>query len=105
MTRLDSLQKTIARALIALAFVHVPTFAAITYALGGDVWSIALLKLVLAAAPAVAMILRRPLEVVAFALAVALVGQTSLLVYAFSGHPWQVEMHFWAPRTMPVFCA
>jgi len=24
-----------------------------------------------------------------------LVGQTSLLVYAFSGHPWQVEMHFY----------
>src|SRR3954454_14797302 len=29
------------------------------------------------------------------ALAVALVGQTSLLVFAFTGHPWQVEMHFY----------
>ena len=24
-----------------------------------------------------------------------LVGQTSLLVAAFNGHPWQVEMHFY----------
>ena len=39
--------------------------------------------------------MRRPLTVVGLALAVALVGQTSLLVLAFSGHPWQVEMHFY----------
>ena len=95
MTRLDSFQRTVARALIALAIVHVPIFAAIAYALGGNAWSIALLTLVLAAAPALAMMLQRPLGVVAFALVVALVGQTSLLVYVFSGHPWQVEMHFY----------
>jgi methyl-accepting chemotaxis protein len=38
---------------------------------------------------------RRSLTTIAFGLAVTLVGQTSLLVYAFSGHPWQVEMHFY----------
>ena len=32
---------------------------------------------------------------VAFGIAVTLVGQTSLLVLAFSGHPWQIEMHFY----------
>jgi methyl-accepting chemotaxis protein len=32
---------------------------------------------------------------VSFSITVALVGQTSVLVYAFTGHPWQVEMHFY----------
>ncbi len=39
--------------------------------------------------------MRRPITTIAFAVAVALVGQTSLLVFAFNGHPWQVEMHFY----------
>lgn len=95
MTRLGSFQQTVARALTALAIIHVPIFAAIAYALGGDTWSIAMLTLVLAAAPIIALALQRPLKIVAFALVIALVGQTSLLVYVFSGHPWQVEMHFY----------
>jgi len=37
----------------------------------------------------------RPITTVAFAIAVVLVAQTSLLVAAFSGHPWQIEMHFY----------
>ena len=95
MTQLGSFQQTVARALTALAIIHVPIFAAIAYALGGDTWSIAMLTLVLAAAPIIALALQRPLKIVAFALVIALVGQTSLLVYVFSGHPWQVEMHFY----------
>ena len=39
--------------------------------------------------------MQRPIIVVALAVAVALVGQVSLLVFAFNGHPWQVEMHFY----------
>ena len=35
------------------------------------------------------------MKLVGFALAVALAGQTSILVFLFSGHPWQVEMHFY----------
>jgi methyl-accepting chemotaxis protein len=37
----------------------------------------------------------RSIPTVAFAIAITLVGQTSLLVLAFQGHPWQVEMHFY----------
>ena len=49
----------------------------------------------MAAVPALLLWMRRPIVPIAFAVAVALVGQTSLLVFAFSGHPWQVEMHFY----------
>src|SRR5262245_29889188 len=48
-----------------------------------------------AAVPAALLYAGRPLTIVAFAIAITLVGQTSLLVFAFSGHPWQVEMHFY----------
>jgi methyl-accepting chemotaxis protein len=95
MTELEIFQRRIVRVLIALAFVHVPILCAVALSLGRDLISIGGLALVSAAIPAVLMLLVRPLHVVFFALAIALVGQTSLLVYAMSGHPWQVEMHFY----------
>jgi methyl-accepting chemotaxis protein len=67
----------------------------ICWALDRPGWPVALIALVLAAAPVLVSFLQRPLMAVAFALAVALVGQTSLLVFVFTGHPWQVEMHFY----------
>ena len=51
--------------------------------------------LALALVPAALFYARRPIPIVAFAIAAALVGQTSLLVAAFNSHPWQVEMHFY----------
>ncbi len=96
--RFDAFQQTVARALTALAMIHVPILLAIGWALGldgGALGFIAGCALLLAAAPVVALALRRPASVIGLALAVALVGQTSLLVYAFAGHPWQVEMHFY----------
>ncbi len=95
MTNLAQFQRTVARALTALTIVHVPILLLICWALGRQVWPVTLVALVLAAAPVLVSFLQRPLMVVAFALVVALVGQTSLLVFAFTGHPWQVEMHFY----------
>ena len=95
MTSLETFQHTVAKALTALAVVHVPVLAAIAWALGRDVWSFGLAALIFAAAPVLLQWMRRPVVVIAFAIAIALVGQTSLLVFAFNGHPWQVEMHFY----------
>ncbi len=72
-----------------------PVLGLIAWALGRDAWSFALAALAFAAVPALLQWMQRPIAIVAFAIAVALVGQTSLLVFAFSGHPWQVEMHFY----------
>jgi methyl-accepting chemotaxis protein len=95
MTSLDAFQRTVARALTGLAIVHIPILVMIAWALGRPVWSIGAIAVALAAAPVAAILLRRPLIVIAWALVVALVGQTSLLVFIFDGHPWQVEMHFY----------
>ena len=94
-SNLESFQLIVARVLMALAFIHVPCLMLICWLRGLDIAAIALIALMLAAAPAILFVTRRPLRTVAFALAVALIGQTSLLVFAMQGHPWQVEMHFY----------
>ncbi|MPZ37707.1 MAG: hypothetical protein GEU95_06535 [Rhizobiales bacterium] len=95
MTSLESFQRTVAQALTSLALVHVPLLAMISWALGRDVRSFTVAALALAAVPAVLQWLGRPIAIVALAITVTLVGQTSLLVFVFNGHPWQVEMHFY----------
>jgi len=95
MNSLDSFRSFVGRVLTALALVHVPVLALIAGLLGRSVLATTLIAALLAAAPVAAFALRRPLKLAAFATAVALVGQTSLLVNLFSGHPWQVEMHFY----------
>jgi methyl-accepting chemotaxis protein len=95
MKNLESFQRTVAHALIALSMLHVPILGLIAWLLGQDVAANLLAALALAALPAGFLWAGRPLTTIALALAVTLVGQTSLLAYDFSGHPWQVEMHFY----------
>jgi methyl-accepting chemotaxis protein len=95
MADLDVFRSTIARVLFALAFLHVPLLGLVSWGLGRDPWPILLGAAACLLLPAVLSLLKRPMSAVAMALAVALVGQTSLLVFAFTGHPWQVEMHFY----------
>jgi methyl-accepting chemotaxis protein len=95
MTDLRSLQLAIARVLAALGIVHVPILAVVCLLLGRDLMGNVMVCLALGIVPPILLYAARPLSVVAFAIAVTLVGQTSLLVFAFSGHPWQVEMHFY----------
>jgi methyl-accepting chemotaxis protein len=95
MTNIESFQAIVAKALIALALAHIPILAAVAWALGQNVTFAVLTATMLGVAPLLVWRLRRPMKVIAFALAVALAGQTSILVYLFTGHPWQVEMHFY----------
>jgi methyl-accepting chemotaxis protein len=95
MTSLDTLQRSFAKALAVLAALHVPILALICWLLDRDVVANSMTALALAAVPVAFLLTQRSLNIIACSLAVTLVGQTSLLVYAFSGHPWQVEMHFY----------
>src|SRR2546423_1737876 len=92
---LEAFQGKVALALTALAVIHVPILFVVCWFLHHDPLGNGLVALALAAVPLALLWARRSLTVVAFALAITLAGQTSLLVYAFSGHPWQVEMHFY----------
>ncbi|MFZ5693714.1 MAG: methyl-accepting chemotaxis protein [Pseudomonadota bacterium] len=92
---LASLQRTVAIALTVLAFVHVPVLIALAWLRGYGVAGVAGLSLLLAAAPAFLLLMHRPIGSVAAALTVALIAQTSLMVFLMDGHPWQVETHFY----------
>jgi methyl-accepting chemotaxis protein len=95
MNDLRSFQLTVAKVLTGLGLVHVPVLAAICALLGKDVLSDTAACAALAVIPVVLLYTGRQITMVAFGLAITLVGQTSLLVLAFAGHPWQVEMHFY----------
>jgi methyl-accepting chemotaxis protein len=94
-TNIEAFQAVVAKTLIVLALVHVVILGLVAWGLGQDVLFAVLTSAVLASAPLTVWQLRRPMTIVAFAVAIALVGQTSILVYLFTGHPWQVEMHFY----------
>src|ERR1700732_961214 len=90
-----SFQLTLAKVLTGLGIVHVPMLAAICAVLGRDVAANAAACAALAVIPIALSYAGRSITTIAIGIAITLVGQTSLLVLAFSGHPWQVEMHFY----------
>ena len=92
---LDTFQRTVARALLALAGVHVPIVTAMAALRGQDATAVGVAALAFAAAPAALYRARRPLEAVGAMLGVTLVAQTSLAVFAMRGHAWQIETHFY----------
>jgi methyl-accepting chemotaxis protein len=95
MQNLETFQRTTANALTALAILHVPILGLIAWTLDRGVMVNLLAATALAILPVVFLWAGRPMTTISLALAVTLVGQTSLLVYDFTGHPWQVEMHFY----------
>lgn len=95
MRNLVQFQNTVAFALTALAWLHVPVLSLTVWILGRDAPFSILAGALFAAFPAVLFFLKRPVVMIAFASAITLVGQTSLFVYLLEGHPWQVEAHFY----------
>ncbi len=95
MKDLYTFQRTVAIALLALCALHVPVLLAIAWVVEHDTGFASAAAFVLALIPVALFFFGRPITVISFALAITLVGQTSLLVFLFDGHPWQVEMHFY----------
>jgi methyl-accepting chemotaxis protein len=95
MRNLVQFQNTVAFALTALAWLHVPVLTFTAWLLGRDAPYSILAGAMFAAFPAILFFLKRPVVMIAFASAIALIGQTSLFVYLLEGHPWQVEGHFY----------
>jgi methyl-accepting chemotaxis protein len=94
-TSLENLRHVVGKVLVALSALHVVPLIVIAALRGFDVASAAVAAIAFAAVPALLYRLQRPIIVVAYSLAVGLVGQTSLLVFLMKGHPWQIEMHFY----------
>jgi methyl-accepting chemotaxis protein len=95
MSELYKFQHIISKVLIALATAHVSVLFGLSVMLHREYVAITLTGAIFALVPWLMYASRRPTEAIAMSLAVALVAQTALLVYLFTGHGWQVEMHFY----------
>jgi len=95
MNSLEQFQRRVARLLIALAWVHVPVLALLSLLMGKQTGLIFTTALLGALLPTYFYYAARSIALIGIALAFTLVAETSLSVYIFTGHPWQVEMHFY----------
>lgn len=107
MTDISSLRTSTAKLLSALLGLHVIVVAAVAYALGGDLLLLSALAAAMAA-PGIALAAMKPTDqATAFAIAIGLVAQVSLIVFAMSGHPWQIDVHMYYFATLAMlagFC-
>lgn len=95
MNDLRLFQDKVALTLIGLANLHVPVLVALAIGRGQDAMLASVLGFMFAALPTWLYLSKRSVRVVGYGLAVAYVGQTSLLVFLLNGHPWQIEAHFY----------
>jgi methyl-accepting chemotaxis protein len=92
---LPGLRDLTARCLIGLAFVHVPLLAATAMILGNPAFAPGAGGFVLAAAALLAYRTRGATTATQLVIATALIGQVSIFVASFAGHPWQPDSHMY----------
>lgn len=95
MNGLEQFQSRVARLLVALSWVHLPVLALMSFLNGKETAVIVAVASLGAALSTYFYMARRPVLWIGIALSFSLVGDTSLMVYIYSGHPWQIEMHFY----------
>jgi methyl-accepting chemotaxis protein len=92
---LVSLRETTSMALVALLWIHVPIGVAIGMLRGGD-WPLpAILMAAFAVAATVSWRMAGNELSTRLIVAVALMAGVSLLVFEFSGHRWQIDIHMY----------
>lgn len=92
---LADIRRGVARALIGLAFAHVPLVALSIWLRAGDSLLPAASAFLMAAAALLLYARFGAALITRLAIAVVLIGQVSMLVYSFAGHPWQPDMHMY----------
>jgi methyl-accepting chemotaxis protein len=95
MRDIADLRRVVADVLTGLAIVHVPALLLLGAIFQVNAIVICVAATILAVVPYAMKVFGQPAHLVGMALAIVLVGQTGLLVYIFSGHPWQIETHFY----------
>lgn len=95
MSRLERLQHSVASALVKVTLAHVVLLLALSMFRDRHPFLVTTASALVAAAAGGFWLAKRPIREVGLVLAGALVTQAGLLVYVFSGHPWQTDMHFY----------
>jgi methyl-accepting chemotaxis protein len=88
-------RRRVAQALLALAFLHVPLLGLAFWARGEENLLPVCFGFLLAAGALLLYRLRGVAVVTQLVIAIVLVGQVSMLVFSFAGHPWQPDMHMY----------
>ena len=104
---LAGLRTSASLGLVVLLWIHPPLMAVIGLATGQDWQWPTLFGAVLAAVATVAWRVDAIGLSVRLVVAVALIGQISLILFEMSGHPWQVDVHmyyFAALAILAVYC-
>jgi methyl-accepting chemotaxis protein len=103
---IDRIRLTTERFLVVYLWLHLPLLALVGGLLNG--WMMPSLgALILAAAATLNWRLAPGSASARYTVSLALMGMVALLVYAFDGHPWQIDMHmyfFAALAMLTAFC-
>jgi len=100
MAELDRLRHKFGLFLVFLMWIHVPLIALVAWSIGRGMVAPTLVAILFAVAMQASWTLRGPAPVTRYVSAVALMGQPALLVFMFSGHPWQMDMHMYFFATL-----
>jgi methyl-accepting chemotaxis protein len=95
MSELHSLRVTFARSILPLLWLHLPLAAAAAWLAGSSILFAALGAALIAGAATVPWMLDRTGPATRYATSVAYVSLVALLVQAFSGHHWQIDLHMY----------
>ncbi|HSV29514.1 MAG TPA: chemotaxis protein, partial [Candidatus Omnitrophota bacterium] len=107
MEQIKGIRAQVARFMVVYLWLHVP-LAAIAGAMVSGEWVMTTIgALVLAGATTLTWRMAAEGEATLYTVGVALMGMVALLVFAFEGHPWQIDMHmyfFAALAMLTAFC-
>jgi methyl-accepting chemotaxis protein len=92
---LDVVRQRVACVLLGLAFLHVPIIALAFWLRGENGLLPVALAFVFAAGALLLYATRGAATLTQLFMAVALIGQVSIMVFSFAGHPWQPDMHMY----------
>ena len=95
MAELERMRHRFGLLLVCLIWLHVPFVALVAWSIDRNIVAPTLIAAMLAVALQVSWTLRGPAPVTRYVSAVALMGEPALLVFMFSGHPWQMDMHMY----------
>jgi methyl-accepting chemotaxis protein len=107
MENLINLRRKMAFFMVIFISAHLPIILAMTWTRGDSMLVPGLVSLGLSLATLGAWSINREALSTRLTIAMALIGQVSLMVYALAGHPWQADMHmyyFAAIAMLAAFC-
>ncbi|USG60932.1 methyl-accepting chemotaxis protein [Sneathiella marina] len=105
MRTLDTLRSTISKIILFLLWIHVVVISVSAYLLGADWITLLAGSAIFAALPTAAWLMAKREALFRYLAAVSYMVQVSLLVYAFAGHPWQIDVHMYFFAALAIIAA